>query len=162
MRALLVLLVVGCAHAEPDPLPLKVSMIPVELDVDKLVQQEDPKKVEPFGEQFDDIPVDEGNACKLPPGILLSETSYAQVTRDQSNLKLCRVQRDTYQDLRRKERAAVLGAESEYQKKIAALEAKLAEGPSLWERIDMPVGVAVGIGLTLGVLKAAVEVADAR
>lgn len=155
-------LALGCASPQQPPVALAPlpSMIPVEVDVDKLVPPEPPPAKIP-GSYFEDQSLDGGRYCEkstvgkdncvdIPAGILLSEQSYARAISAESRAKRLDKERDILLGLRRAERAAVLDAEKAYQKRLVELSGENAElrRPRWWESFRFVGGFLLGSGLT--------------
>ena len=156
-------MVLGCGSSNlaatpgPKPKPLLVSMLPAKIDIEKLIPPRPPKTAKPVGERFEELPVDEGNKCGLPPGFLIDETTYSQMTLNEATIKWMEIELATRKHLRQLEREAIDKGETAYQERVVEVERENAElrAPSLWGRIKGP----FYYGLGLATMYAAVKVA---
>lgn len=155
-------ILVGCASAKlVDPIIMSLpSILPVEVDVEKLVPPETPTLLPPSqAAKFDDTPIDGGRYCEktngkdecrdLQPGILVSEATYAQSISDRSSLKRLRIEATVLRDLRLKERPLIREAEKAYRQRIVEVETANSElrRPKWWEPVKFMAGFFVGAAL---------------
>jgi hypothetical protein len=80
----------------------------------------------------DDMPVDEGNPCGLPPGVLVDDNVYAAAIATRSERDRLLTENRALRSLRASELAAISGAEAAYRAHITALESDLSNARSPW------------------------------
>lgn len=161
LASLVIVLSLGCAHAEKpiDLTPLKVTILPPQLDFERVLPPAAPEKVDAPQDsaRFEDIPVlggklcDKANNCKeLPAGILLSEESYVKIIADKATLKRVKIELSVVKNLRSEEHKLIRLAETAYQNNIVDLQKENVElrRPKFWNEFKPILGFVLGVSMS--------------
>lgn len=168
------LAVVSCASQAPEVKPKRVSLLPVQVDVESLLPDvKEPTVPVDDLDHFPSVPVDEnaevcypqeaGNkepvCTQVPAGILVSERTYASGAVADSEARRFKVEADTLRTLRAKEWKAVRQAETAYQDTVAELQTQnlQLQQRSWWEENAFGVGLVCGIAGTVALTFAVAE-----
>jgi hypothetical protein len=158
---------IGCAtqRIAPNPTPLNVSMLPIQVDVDSVLPEAKKELVSqnPKAVKFEPMLFDPPSSClgkdqtgdildkPCQSGMLIDEVTFSQQNvSDQAKLSQLITTQNSARTFFTKEFQLVREAESSYQKRIVSLdeEVRKLQTPTLWSRISYPVGVLSGIILT--------------
>jgi len=160
---LLLTFALGCATAKPEIMPthapLGVSLLPPEVDIDKLIPPPDDAPILPNDiKTRHKLPIDEGSLqcdeqrkkCEpLPPGILLDDFTYALFIVDKSTARRQRIELSVLKNLRAKEHENILKAEKIYQQAILDLDKENTQlrVPSRWDTLKFYAGFLIGASI---------------